>query len=215
VYNSSGTAVATNTGWGTNPSPSQISSAAAVVGAFPLSPGSADCALIVSLPAGAYTVEVSGVNNTVGVALAEIYEMSSTGTRLLNISCRALVGTGDSIIIPGFVVAGSGREQLLVRADGPALTQFNVTGALAAPSLTVYNSADAAIATNTGWGTNTSPSQLGAAAAAVGAFPLVANSADSASLVTLSPGAYTIGVSGANNTTGVALAEIYEVSSGP
>ena len=131
------TVVASNTGWGTNPSPSQIASVAAQVGAFPLVSGSADCALIVSLAPGAYTVQISGVGNTTGVALAEVYEVSSSGTRLSNISTRAQVGTGGNILIPGFVIAGSGYEQLLVRGDGPSLTQFGVAGALAQPSLSV------------------------------------------------------------------------------
>ena len=88
-------------GWGTNANPAQIVSAAASVGAFALTSGSADCALIASLPAGAYTVQISGVGNSTGVALAEVYEVSFSGTQLANISTRALVGTGANIIIPG------------------------------------------------------------------------------------------------------------------
>jgi hypothetical protein len=167
--------------------------------------------LVTSLPAGAYTVQVSGVNNTTGVALAEIYEVSSSGTRLANISTRTQVGTGGNIIIVGFVVSGSGTEQLLVRGDGPGLAQFGVPGVLAQPSLSVYNSAGAAVASNTVWGTNTNPSQIASVAASVGAFALTQGSADSAEIVNLQAGAYTMQVSGVNNTTGVALAEAYEV----
>jgi hypothetical protein len=67
------------------------------------------------------------------------------------------------------------------------------------------------IATNTGWGTNTNPAQIASVAAQVGAFALVSGSADSADVVNLAPGAYTIQISGVNSTTGVALAEVYEV----
>ena len=67
--------VGTNTGWGTNPNPAQIASIAALVGAFSLASGSADSAVVVNLPAGAYTAEISGVNNTTGVDLAELYEV--------------------------------------------------------------------------------------------------------------------------------------------
>ena len=211
VYDSTGKLVASNTGWGTGTNPSQIASIAASVGAFALPSGSADCALVTSLPAGAYTVQVSGVNNTTGVALAEIYEVSSSGTRLANISTRTQVGTGGNIIIVGFVVSGSGTEQLLVRGDGPGLAQFGVPGVLAQPSLSVYNSAGAAVASNTVWGTNTNPSQIASVAASVGAFALTQGSADSAEIVNLQAGAYTMQVSGVNNTTGVALAEAYEV----
>jgi len=211
VFDSAGNVIASNTGWGSNPSPDQVASVAASVGAFALAPGSADCALLVSLPAGAYTVEVSGVNNTTGVALAEVYEVSSSGTRLINISTRAQVGTGANIIIPGFVVSGSGLEQLLVRGDGPGLTQFAVPGALAQPSLSVFDNSGKVIASNTAWGTSANPSQISSAAASVGAFPLASGSADSAQIVSLSPGAYTMQISGVNSATGVALAEVYEI----
>jgi septal ring-binding cell division protein DamX len=203
--------VASNTGWGTNTNPAQIASAAASVGAFTLASGSADCALIASLPAGAYTVQISGVGNSTGVALAEVYEVSFSGTQLANISTRALVGTGANIIIPGFVIAGSGSEQLLARGDGPALTAFGVGGALAQPSLSLFDSSGNVIASNTGWGTSSNPSQLASAATSVGAFALASGSADSALIANLSAGAYTMQLSGVNNSTGVALAEVYEV----
>ena len=211
VFNSTGTVIASNTGWGTSANPGQLSSTAAAVGAFAFASGSADCALIVSLPAGAYTVQVSGVNNTTGIALAEIYEVSSTGTRLANISTRAQVGTGAGILIPGFVIAGSGSEQVLVRGDGPGLAQFGVTGLLAQPSISVFDAKSDLIASNTGWETNPFPGQISSVGAQVGAFTLVADSADSALVTSLSPGAYTLQVSGAGGTTGDALAEVYEV----
>jgi hypothetical protein len=211
VFNSAGTVVASNTGWGTGSDPAQVASAAASVGAFALASGSADCALVASLPAGAYTVQVSGVNNITGVALAEVYEVSAAGTRLENISTRAEVGTGANIIIPGFVIAGSGTEALLARADGPVLSEFGVGGVLAQPSLSVFNNSGTATASNTGWGTNSDPAQIASAAASVGAFALPSGSADSALIVNLTAGAYTMQVSGVNNTTGVALAEVYEV----
>jgi len=197
-----GATLATNTGWGTNtsPTPAQIASVAAQVGAFALASGSADCAVIVTLQPGAYTVQVSGVGGTTGVGLAEIYEVSYTGTaRLVNIATRAQVGTGGNILIPGFVIGGTGVEQLLVRADGPALTAFGVSGALAQPSLTVtVQATGSTIGTNTGWGTNTSPTpaQIASIAASVGAFALTA---------------YTMQISGVGATSGVGLAEVYEV----
>ena len=211
VFNSAGTAIAANTGWSTNSNPAFIASTAASVGAFQVASGSADCALIVTLPAGAYTVQVSGAGNTTGVALAEIYEVSSTGTRLINVSTRTQVGTGGNILIPGFVIGGSGTEQLLVRADGPSLVQFGVTGVLARPSLSVFNGAGTSLATNTGWGASSNPSLIESTASAVGAFPFASGSADSAQLVNLAPGAYTMQVSGAGGTTGVSLAEVYVV----
>ena len=212
ISQSTGNKIANNTAWGTNANAAQIASVASQVGAFALTSGSADCAVIVTLPAGAYTVQVSGVNNTTGVALAEVYEVSSSGARLANISTRAQVGTGGSIIIAGFVVSGSGTEQLLVRGDGPSLAQFGVTGALAQPSLSLINQGSGAtIASNTVWGSGSNPAQITSIGTKVGAFSLAAGSADSAVVVSLPAGAYTAQVAGVNNTIGVALAEVYEV----
>jgi hypothetical protein len=204
--------IASNTGWGTNTNASQIASVSAQVGAFPLAAGSADCALIVNLSPGSYTVQISGVNGATGVALAEVYEVSSSGSaRLANLSTRAVVGTGGNILIPGIYISGSGTEQLLVRADGPALTQYGVSGVLAQPTLSVYDSAGTMIASNTGWGTNADPGQITSVSAQVGAFALAAGSADCALLVSLQPGSYTIEIAGVGGSTGVALAEVYEV----
>jgi hypothetical protein len=212
IDQASGKTIASNTGWGTNTTPAQIASVAAQVGAFALASGSADCAVIVNLQAGAYTVEISGVNNTTGIALAEVYEVSSTGTRMINISTRAQVGMGGNIIIAGFVTSGSGSEQLLVRGDGPSLAPFGVTGTLAQPAVALVAQASGATLTaNTGWGTSADPAQISSTASAVGAFAFASGSADSAVVVDLPAGAYTAQISGASGTTGVALAEIYEV----
>jgi kumamolisin len=213
VYNSAGTLVASNTGWGANSNPTQIANVAAQVGAFPLASGSADCALVANLSAGSYTVQISGVGSTSGVALAEVYEVSATGTaRLANISTRAMVGTGGNILIPGIYISGSGTEELLVRADGPSLIQYGVTGVLAQPTLSVFNASGTLVASNTGWGTGSNPAQITNVSASVGAFPFAAGSADCALIVNLPPGSYTIQVSGSGSSTGVALAEVYEVS---
>jgi BspA type Leucine rich repeat region (6 copies) len=211
LFDKSGNMIATNTGWGNSANPAQIAATAAAVGAFALLPGSEDCALVVSLPPGAYTAQVSGVNNTTGVALAEIYEVTSTGTRLINISVRAQVGTGANIIIPGFFVSGNGSEQLLVRGVGPGLETYGVAGVLAQPSITLFNSSGTAISSNTVWGTSSDPSQIASDDAQVGAFALQTGSADSALLFTFAPGAYTLQVTGVGHSTGDALAEAYEV----
>jgi hypothetical protein len=209
VLDSNQNILATNTGWGANAA--QVTAAAAQSGAFPLTAGSADCALVITLPAGAYTAEVSGVGGTTGVALAEVYEVSSTGTRLINLSTRAQVGTGGNVLIPGFVISGNGQESLLLRGVGPALAQFGVGGVLAMPELLVFDNSQNTVAADTGWGTNVNAAAIAAAAIQVNAFALPMGSADSATLISLSPGAYTMEISGVGNTTGVALAEVYEL----
>jgi hypothetical protein len=210
LFDSTGTVIASNSGWGTNPNPAQIASVAAQAGAFPFASGSADCAMIVNLPAGAFTVEVSGVGNTTGVALAEVYEVSSSNTRLVNISTRAQVGTGANIIIIGFVISGNGSEKLLLRGDGPSLTQFGVADVLIQPTLSLF-SGQAMLASNTGWATNANPAQIASFATDIGAFALPESSADCSVVVSLLAGVYTAEVSGVNGTTGVALAEGYEI----
>jgi hypothetical protein len=206
VVDSAGNTIASNTGWGTNPNPAQIASTAASVGAFAYSPGSADCAVIVTLPAGSYSVPISGVNGTTGIALAEVYEVSSTGTRLINLSALAQTGTGANIAGPGFVVAGSLGDQLLIRADGPSLAAFGVANELADPVLTLFEG-QSPVLQNSQWGF-----QLASVFQAAGAFALTPGSSDAAFRITLPPGAYTTQMAGANDTTGVGLIELYDVT---
>jgi len=125
--------------------------------------------------------------------------------RLANISSRAMVGTDADVEIAGFVVSGphGSTENVLIRCVGPALSQFGVSGALANPVLTLFDSAGNLVATNAGWSTNLNAMQIAAAIQAAGAFALPQGSTDSALLVGLAPGAYTAQVTGLNGTTGV------------
>jgi hypothetical protein len=211
VYDSSGNLVATNTVWGTASNAAAIANATSESGAFALPSGSADSALLLNLSPGAYTLQVSGVNQTSGVALGEVYDIGSSGSSLVNLSSRGMVGTGSGALIAGIVISGVAPQTVLLRADGPALAGLGVSGALAQPVLQLNDSSGNVIATNIGWGTNTNSAQIAAAASSVGAFALEPGSADSAILITLQPGAYTMVVSGAGSTTGIALAEAYTV----
>jgi uncharacterized repeat protein (TIGR03806 family) len=209
--------IGSNTGWNTATNANDITTAAARVGAFAFPPSSADSALLVTLQPGAYTAQTSGRNNTRGVALVEVYDAdapttSATAPRLINTAVRAQVGTGANVLIPGLVVSEGAMKTVLIRAVGPTLgaAPFNVPDTLAQPVITLFAGAEAFV-TNTDWGNAANSAEIRAAAARVGAFPLPDNSRDSALLVTLSPGAYTVQVTGANHTTGVALVEVYEV----
>jgi hypothetical protein len=152
--------------------------------------------------------------NSAGSATSSPATISLSSTtdigRLVNISCRAQVGTGSGILIAGFVVGGqgtAGSEPLLVRGSGPALATFGVAGTLPDPELQVY-SGSTLIGMNDAWGGS---SAIAAAAAAVGAFPwTVTSSNDSALLENLQGGPYTAQVSGQSNDSGVALAEVYD-----
>jgi hypothetical protein len=133
-------------------------------------------------------------------------------SRIANISCRSQVSLGSGFLILGFEVGGagtSGNLPLLVRASGPALSPFDVTGFLPDPQLQFY-AGSALVATNFGWANNP---QIAAEAAALAAFPWTQStppSLDSALLETVPTGGYTAQVSGKSGDVGIALAEIYD-----
>lgn len=193
-------------------------STAAQVGAFPLSEGSADSSIIIDLGPGQYSAVAGGKDDGVGVAIVELYD-ADTGTStctLQNISNRGYVGTGGSVMIPGFSISEDGPKTLLIRAVGPALEDFGVTGVLTDPQITVFrrnpdSGLDEAILHCDNWDTMPGAGTTATAAAAVGAFPLAAGSADAAFVVTLEPGVYTVHAAGVDATVGTALVEVYVV----
>ncbi len=212
VY-SGATKINENDNWGGT---AAITGVAGQVGAFALPLAtSLDAALhLPALAAGSYSVQVTGTGAlATGVALAEIYDASPAATRtaatprLTNVSARTQVGTGGDILIAGFVIAGETSKTVLLRAIGPTLGSFGVGGALADPKLELFGAAGK-ITENDNWGGR---GDLSATFFSVGAFPLTAASLDAVLLVTLAPGSYTAQISGANNGTGVALVEVYEV----
>ncbi len=206
------TPVAINTGWSGGANSADLASAAARSGAFALTAGSADAAILTTLTPGNYTAIVSAANGAAGIGLVEVYDISggSSAQRLANLSTRAAVGTGDSTLIAGVVVSGTTPKRVLIRAAGPALAQFGVSGVLARPVLTLF-SGSTNLGTNAGWSTSTDATAITEAALRTGAFAFGATSADAAMVVNLAPGAYTAQVTGVGNTTGVALVEIYEL----
>jgi len=217
MYNSAGVVMATDEAWGTNSS--GVSQTAAIqamdtqVGAFALPIGSLDSALLITVNNGPGTtglVSPYAPAAGTGVALVEIYDTGSTpGTHLTNVSARMNVTAGDGVLIAGLSITGNAPQDVLIRGVGPALASFGVTGVLADPLITVYSGATA-IASNAGWGTGLSTAvQISAVSAQVGAFPLPAGSKDSALLLTLQPGSYTVQVTSISNSAGVALVEVY------
>lgn len=206
LYNS-GTLEASNMAWGGT---ATLAQAFTQVGAFPLAANSADTALLLPLTAGDYTAQLSGVDGSTGVGLAELYD-ADTGkptAQLINISARASVGTGGNILIAGFVISGNTPMSVLIRGAGPSLAQFGISAPLATPQLALYDSGNNVIETNAGWAGSAA---LASVFTQVGAFNFVAGSDDAAMVVTLPPGAYTAELSGSNGATGLGLAEIYEV----
>ncbi len=201
--------IATNDNWGGT---AALTAAFTTVGAFALTPDtSRDAALLFSPTPGSYTAKVTGANNGTRVALVEVYDAGTGNTpRLTNVSARTQVGTGGDVLIVGFVVSGNVPKKLLLRGVGGTLIAFGVSGALADPVLEVRPlGSENIVAINDDW-RGTQP--LKAAFLSVGAFNLSSEfSRDSAIAIELPPGAYTATVSGKNDTTGVALVEVYEL----
>ena len=204
---SPGTMIATNDNWQTSDSDAFVS-----VGAFPLSIGSGDAAIVKTLPAGGYSTPIIAPNGTSGVVLIECYDGSSsdTSTQLVNASALALVGTGDNVLIPGFVIEGEGTIKLLVRAVGPKLQDYGVSGTLADPQMKLYHDG-AVIASNDNWSDATNAQEIESTATQVGAFSLTRGSKDACLLVTLPAGLYSAVGSGVGDTQGTALVEVYVV----
>jgi hypothetical protein len=206
VVAASGGTVAANDNWQT-----ADGAAMGALGAFAFPPGSRDAALVAALVPGTYTTPVGAAGGS-GLALLEIYdgEPANRAAALVNASTRAFVGSGDGVLIPGFAIAGTGGVRLLIRAVGPGLAEFGVTGALADPELTLFSGSQA-IAVNDNWGTAATAGEVLAAARQAGAFALASGSRDAALLVSLRAGAYTARVGGVAGATGTALVEIYVV----
>lgn len=138
-----------------------------------------------------------------------VYRLSLP-TRVLNVSSRARVGSGNEAHIVGFVVSGAKPKPLLIRGIGPTLANFGVSGAVADPSITVYNAAGVSVGSNDNWSEAGNTAEVAATALRVGAFSLPGNSKDATLLLNLDPGAYTV-IASANGTAGTGLIEVYEV----
>lgn len=165
-----------------------------------------ESAIVADLAPGAYTAIVAGNADATGVGLLEIYDLSTNrDSRLANISTRGNVGTGDDIVIAGFILdGGGGADVVIVRGLGPSLSEWGLS-ALPDPKLELRNSQGALIASNDNWMDD--PNQ----AAFIQAAELApSNNLESAVAAALTPGEYTALLSGVNNGTGIGLVEVYD-----
>jgi len=169
-----------------------------------------ESAIDATLNPGAYTAVVRGQNNTSGVALIEVYDLShAVPAKLANISTRAFVSTGNDIVIAGFILGNNppqaGNDKLIIRGVGPSLTALGVANVLANPTLELRDSNAALLIANNDW--QDDPAQA-AELTAAGLAP--ASDLESGIAATLPPGLYTALLAGLNNGSGVGLVEVYD-----
>jgi hypothetical protein len=169
-----------------------------------------EAALDTFLDPGSYTVIVRGKNQTTGVAVVEMYDLSDSdrGTvagNTANVSTRALVETGDNIMIGGIILRGGNLPALVVaRGIGPSLVAAGIPNALTDPTLELRDQNGLLIASNDDW-KQTQEADL----RAIGLAPQ--NDAESAIVIRLPAGAYTAILRGKSGGTGVGVVEMFNV----
>ena len=200
LHDSSGATIATNDNWG------ESANKQAIIDSGFAPAQDKESAILTTLAPGLYTTIVRGISGTTGIALVEVYDLDRTvDSQLANISTRGLVQTDDNVMIGGVIVLGDTDTDVLVRAIGPELTAVGVEGALADPILELHDKDGALITSNDDW-KESQQAQI----AATGLAPT--DDQESAILTTLSPANYTAIVRGKNDTTGIALVEVYHLS---
>lgn len=161
---------------------------------------------VTKLSAGTYTMTLRNIFDET-VTSAPIVVTVDDSSRFTNLSTRVVLDARDPLAIIGFTLAGPTSREFVIRGIGPGLARFGVTGVVADPALTLFNSAGQVQANNENWSSSAAHRRL---FDSLGAFALDEGSTDSALVTTLSPGAYTVWVRGKPGQTGTALLEIYE-----
>lgn len=197
LYDSTGALIGENDDWTSLPADSIPES---------LQPSDPHEALIMAtLAPGAYTAVLRSEDETTGVALCELYDLSPNESAVRNISTRGQVGLDDDAMIGGFIIGDTGPAKVIIRAIGPSLAGAGVTGELQDPVLELHNSDGSVILRNDNWRNDQEQLILDSHLA-----PL--DERESAIIATLPPGAYTAVVRGVNNAVGVALVEVYSLN---
>jgi hypothetical protein len=166
-----------------------------------------ESAIVRTLAPGNYTAVLRGKNNLTGIGVVEAYDLDqAANSKFANIATRGFVDTDDNVMIGGAIAGGHNNSgaRVLVRAIGPSLTAFGVSGALSDPVLELRNANGMLLSKNDDW-RDSQQTEIEATTLAP------TNDLESAVVTTLPAGNYTAIVRGVNNTTGVALVEVYNV----
>jgi hypothetical protein len=198
IRSSDNAVIATNDNWGSAANASAIQAAG-------FAPGSAfESAVLMTLAPGAYTTILSGVGGGTGTGIIAVYEVDHPEIPLINIATRGQVLTGNDVMIGGFIIQGNGPQTVVVTGTGPSLAAAGITNPLQNPTLTLVRSSDGAtIGTNDNWQSASNAAQIQAA----GFAP--SNPLESAIMMTLQPGAYTVLMSGAGGGVGIGIIAVY------
>lgn len=162
-----------------------------------------EAALVRTLPANGadYTAVVRGVNGGTGIGVVEAYDLDRTvDSKLANVATRGLVQTGDNVLFAGVIVVGQASQKVIIRALGPSVP---VPGNMADPTLELHDGNGALLEANDNW--VDSPNKQ----AIIDSTIPPGNDLESAIVRTLSPANYTAVVRGVNDTTGIAVVEVY------
>lgn len=196
LYDSSGTLLTQNDDWTSLPAES-------VPSGFELS-NPKESLISATLAPGLYTAVLRGKNGGTGVALCEFYDLDSANSTVSNISTRGLVGTGDNVLIGGFIIGGEASTKVIVRAIGPSLGKYGIKGALANPILELHTDDGSLIYANDNW-RNDQEQQI------LDSNLQPSDDREAAIIATLPPGSYTAVIRGSAGGSGVALVEVYDL----
>ena len=197
LHDASGAMIGFNDNWGQSPN------SAAIVESGVAPANENESAILMSLAPGSYTVVLAGANQTTGTAVVEVYDLDTAAdSNLANISTRASVQTGDSVLIGGLIVVGTTATDVIVRAIGPSL---DMPGAMADPTLELRDGSGTLLASNDNWRSTQETAILDSGVAPT-------RDAEAAIVASFAPGSYTAIVRGANGTTGVAVVEVYQLN---
>ena len=202
--------IASNDDWPNSLSLFELEALESSTGAFSIGSSIQDSVVVRNYGPGLFTTILSGNDGGSGVALLELYKvelMPQEDCRLINLSSRGFVGSGDSVMIGGFVIQGETTMDLLIRGVGPGLSGQGISDPLADPYLTLFSGSEV-IAENDNWEDDSISEKMSSFVNA-GAFSLAAGSKDAAMITTLGEGLYTVVLDGAAGETGIGLFEIY------